>query len=122
MLDQMTCTSASRSLATHGSWSGEQLNQQCRRGRSRRQPPLLPPEAPDETKCEYGICNPAQGKEGGQPCLHKHILGVQPIHRMQHIASRLTRESPMRRQQARTSVAPGAAPAAADGARRRMVL
>ena len=74
---------------------------------------------PVESECEYGICNPAHGKEGGQPCFHKHVMRVKPTHRMQHIAQRLTRDSPGRRQQARTSAAPGAAPAAADGARRR---
>ena len=61
---------------------------------------------------EYGICNPAYGKEGGQSCFHKHVMGVKTTHRMQHIASRITRASPGRRHEARTSAAPGAAPAA----------
>ena len=49
------------------------------------------------------------------PCFHKHISGVAPTHKMQHVKRVMTRESPLRRQEART----GGAGDSAGSARRR---
>ena len=67
---------------------------------------------PDESQAKYGICNPT-AKD--RPCFHKHISGVAPTHKMQHVKRVMTRESPLRRQEART----GGAGDSAGSARRR---